>query len=86
MEAEKKIPPGPHRLVERGILSHISNMNFQFWSAVLGSWGCREKKIQTSKSMLLLKTVLYVFMGKKKSLSFFKNIVKVGKSLKPFLQ
>ena len=31
-----------HRVVDRGILSHISNMNFQFL-AVLGSPGCREK-------------------------------------------
>mgnify|MGYP001194092638 CR=1 FL=1 len=33
----------PHRIVDRGILSHVSSMNFQFW-AVLGSQGCREKK------------------------------------------
>ena len=30
-----------HRIVDRGVLSHISNMNFQFW-AVWGSWGCRD--------------------------------------------
>ena len=35
-------PRGSHRVVDRGILSHISDMNFQFW-AVLGRRGCREK-------------------------------------------
>ena len=30
-------------IVNRGILSHISNMNIQFW-AVLGSQGCREQQ------------------------------------------
>ena len=41
-----------HKVVDRGSLSHISNMNFQFWAvlgcfglfwAVLGSRGCTEK-------------------------------------------
>ena len=50
-----------HRVVERGILSHISNMNFQFW-AVLGSRDCRErKKIQTAISMLLLRTIFFKY-------------------------
>ena len=42
-----------HRVVDRGILSHIYNMNIQFLAA-LGSRGCREKKIQTSISKLFL--------------------------------
>ena len=29
-------------IVDRGIVSHISNMNIQFWAS-LGSRGCREK-------------------------------------------
>ena len=48
-----------HR-VDRGILSHISNINFQFW-AVLGSRSCRGKKIQTVISMLLLRTCFFMF-------------------------
>jgi hypothetical protein len=44
-----------YRVVDRGILSHISNMNFH----------CREKEIQTAISMLLLRAVFYVFRGKK---------------------
>ena len=31
-----------HRSVDRCVLRHISNMNFQCW-AILGSWGYREK-------------------------------------------
>ena len=65
MEAEKKIPPGPHRIVERGILSHISNMNLQFLAVVV-SRSCRGKKVQTFINILLLNAVsFYVFMGKK---------------------
>ena len=53
-----------HRLENRYVLRHISNMNFHSW-AVLYSRGCKEKKIQTSISMLLLRPVFfYVFMGK----------------------
>ena len=53
-----------HRLENRCVLKHNSNMNFHSW-AVLGYQGCREKKIQTAISMLLLRPVFYVFMGKK---------------------
>ena len=53
-------PRRSHRVVDRDILSHISNMNFQFW-AVLGSRGCREKKIQTAISMILLRAVFFMF-------------------------
>ena len=53
-----------HRLENRCVLKHNSNMNFHSW-AVLGYQGCREKKIQTAISMLLLRPVFYVFVGKK---------------------
>ena len=45
------------------IREHISNMNFHSW-VVLGSRGCREKKIQTAIGMLHLRPVFYVFMEK----------------------
>ena len=41
----------------------IYETDFQF-RAVLGGPGCREKKIQTAVSMLLLRSVFYVFMAK----------------------
>ena len=47
-----------HRVVDRGILSHI----FEFWT-VLGSQGCREKKIQNDISMLHLRTISLCFHG-----------------------
>ena len=40
-----------HRVVDRGILSHISNMNFQFW-AVLGSltfWVFNDTNLQLTR-------------------------------------
>ena len=45
-----------HRIADKGILSHIYDINFQFW-AVLGTLGCKEK--------ILMMAVFYVFMGKK---------------------
>ena len=42
-----KLVQETHRVVDRGILSHISNMTFQFWT-VLGSVGCREIKCKLS--------------------------------------
>ena len=53
-----------HRLDDRCVLRHISNMNFLSW-AVLGSRGYKEKRIQTAISLQLLTPVFYVFMGKK---------------------
>ena len=55
------------------VLRHISNMRIQS-RAVLGGRGCREKKIPTAISMLLLRVFLYVFMGKI-FLKNFKNVV-----------
>ena len=49
-------------MLQPQIREQISNMNFHSW-AVLGSRGCREKKIQTAISMQLLRPVFYVFMG-----------------------
>ena len=60
-----------HRLENRCVLRHISNMNFHSW-AVLGSWGCREKKIQTAISMQLLRPVFLCFHGQKNFLFFLK--------------
>ena len=40
-------------VVDRGILSHISNMNFQFWAGFGQSGLQREKKIQTAMRILL---------------------------------
>ena len=45
------------------IQESIKRIHIQFW-AVLGSGGCREKKIQTAISMLRL-ICFYVFMAKK---------------------
>ena len=61
-----------HRLVERGI---VSIMNFQF-GAVLGSQGCREKKIQTAISMQFLRSDFYVFMVKKTFLNIVESTIK----------
>ena len=64
----------PHRLQNRCVLRHISNMKIQSWAIGAAE---REKKIQTAismcvntstpyYSMLLLSAVIfYVFMGKK---------------------
>ena len=69
-----------HRVVDRGILSHIYYINFQLL-AVLGSRGFREKKDQTAITMLLLRAVFSVFMGTnivastlKSCISIFHNI------------
>ena len=59
-----------HRLENRCVLKHISNMNFQSW-VVLGSQGCREKKIQTAISMQLLRSVFFMFSWSKKLFKFF---------------
>ena len=59
----------PHRVVDRGFLSHISNMNFQIW-AVLGSSSHGQKKIlhlisnivaSTLKSCLIVNDFIYEF-------------------------
>jgi hypothetical protein len=53
----------PHRLENRCVLRHISNIKIQSWAVGAAE---REKKIQTAISMLLLSAVFfYVFMGKK---------------------
>ena len=49
---------------DRWIRESIKRIHIQFW-AVLGSQGCTEKKIQTSISMLLLKSVFLCFGQKK---------------------
>lgn len=48
-----------HRVVDTGILSQISNMNFQFW--LFGIVGLPNKKIQITLSILLLKVVFLCF-------------------------
>ena len=70
-----------HRLVDRGILSHISIMNFQF-RAVWGSRGCREKKIKTAKSMLLLRAILICFQGQKEILIIVASALKGDKIIR----
>ena len=52
-----------HRLENRCVLKHFSNMNFHSW-AFLGSRGYREKKILTAVIVLLLRPVFYVFVVK----------------------
>ena len=58
----------------RSLNTRIYKTNYQFW-AVLSSWGCREKKLQTAISMQLLRSVFYVFIVKKTFTFFEKNIV-----------
>ena len=53
------------RLENRCVFRHIFDMNFHSL-AVLGSQGCREKKIQTTISMLLLRSSFLCFHGHKK--------------------
>ena len=47
--------------------TRIYQTDAQFW-AVLGSQDCREKEIKTVISMLLLRSVFYVFMAKTKKI------------------
>ena len=55
----------PQIQYHRSLDTRIYKTDIQFWS-VLGSRGCRErKKSQTAISMLLLRAVFYVFMGKR---------------------
>ena len=61
---------GDHILENICVLRHIFNMNFQSWT-VLGSQGCKEKKIQTAISMLLLRPVFLCFQGQKIILNIF---------------
>ena len=56
-----KIKEFIHRLENRCVLRHISNINFQSWAVLVSQ---AEKKIQTAISVLLLRPGLYVFMGK----------------------
>ena len=69
-----------HRVVDRGISSHISNIDFQLW-AVLGCRGCREFFFFLIPLGMLLFSIifLYVFMGKE-NLNSFKSIVVLGMS------
>ena len=60
-------------VVDRGTLSHISNMNFQFWAVFsLGQSGLQRKKIHNINCHNL-RPVFYVFSGKKVILSFIKE-------------
>ena len=60
-----------HRLENRCVLKHNSNMNFHSW-AVLGYQGCREKKIQTAISTTFEVSFFYVFMTQKIFNFFFR--------------
>ena len=70
-----------HRLENKCVLRHIYNMNFHSW-VVLGSQGCREKKIQTAISMLLLK--FSMIFGQKINLIVLKNTL--ASALKSYMK
>ena len=59
--------PAAHRLENRCVLRHISNMNFLYW-AVLSSRGCREKKSKLPYVCKFCGQFFYVLMGKKNTL------------------
>jgi hypothetical protein len=50
----------------------MSNMNFHSWT-ILGSWGCREKKIQNAISMQLLMPAFFMFSWENFISYFFEN-------------
>jgi hypothetical protein len=57
---------------EQCALRHISNMNFQSW-AVLGSWGSREKKIQTAISICATFEASFFMFSLAKNIYFLEN-------------
>jgi hypothetical protein len=52
------------------LYKRIYKTEIKFW-AVLGSRGCREKKLPTAISMQLFGVVFSTFLGQKKDLNFF---------------
>jgi hypothetical protein len=52
----------------------IYKTEIKFW-AVLGSRGCKEKKLPIAISMQLFEVVFSTFCGQKENLNFFKDIV-----------
>ena len=69
-----------HRVVDRGILSHISNMNFQFFP-VLGSQACKAKMSNPLKGHLISKCHFGVIIWTKipmKNLTNFCPRIKSG--------
>jgi hypothetical protein len=54
------------RSYQRWLEKRIYKTEMKFW-AVLGRWGCREKKLPTAMSMQVFGVVFSTFCGQKKN-------------------
>ena len=71
-------------LWDRGILSHISNINFQFW-AVLGSWGQQRNKNSNPHRYVTFEGSFLCFHGQKNYFYFIFFLNIVASALKSYI-